>query len=130
MSRFPYLVLLAVVGIALLIVSAPAGAGKHDGYYLALDEIESSQEQLDGRVLRIKIRLALMLFQKTDMAKLESEVGRIRSAITEYLQTLKMEDLQGSAGMYRMRNELLRMINLLVGDTLVKDVLFNEMLAY
>jgi hypothetical protein len=40
------------------------------------------------------------------------------------------EDLQGSAGMYRMRNELLRMINLLVGDTLVKDVLFKEMLAY
>jgi len=42
---------------------------------------------------------------------------------------LRIEDLQGSAGMYRLREELLRRVRAATAPAQVKDVLFKEMLV-
>ena len=46
-----------------------------------------------------------------------------------YLRELRVEDLRGSAGIYRLREELLARVNSAVRPTKVKDVLFKEMLV-
>ena len=40
-----------------------------------------------------------------------------------------MEDLRGSAGIYRLREELLARVNTAVRPVQVRDVLFKEMLV-
>jgi flagellar FliL protein len=54
---------------------------------------------------------------------------RIVDNFQVYLRELRVDDLQGSAGMYRLREELLRRVNLAVRPARVKDVLFKEMLV-
>jgi len=42
---------------------------------------------------------------------------------------LRVDDLRGSAGIYRLREELLARINIAVRPAKVKDVLFKEVLV-
>ena len=49
-------------------------------------------------------------------------------AATRYLRELRLEDLQGAAGVYRLREELLVRVNQAVRPAKVNDVLFKDML--
>ena len=51
---------------------------------------------------------------------------RIVDKFQIYLRELRLEDLRGSAGIYRLREELLLRVGRGAGH--VKDVLFREML--
>ena len=46
-----------------------------------------------------------------------------------YLRELRVEDLSGSAGVYRLKEELLARVNAAVEPINVTDVLFKEMLV-
>ena len=46
-----------------------------------------------------------------------------------YLRELRVEDLRGSAGVQRLREELLMRVNAAVHPIEVRDVLFKEMLV-
>ena len=46
-----------------------------------------------------------------------------------YLRELRIEDLRGSGGVYRLREELLARVNAAVAPVKVTDVLFKEMLV-
>jgi len=54
---------------------------------------------------------------------------RILDNFQVYLRELRLDDLKGSAGMYRLREELLLRVNAAVQPVQVKDVLFREMLV-
>ena len=53
---------------------------------------------------------------------------RIVDNFQVYLRELRIEDLRGSAGVYRLREELLARVNTAVQPVKVKNVLFNEVL--
>jgi flagellar FliL protein len=54
---------------------------------------------------------------------------RIMDNFQVYLRELRIEDLKGSAGMYRLREELLVRVNAAAAPAKVRDVLFKEMLV-
>jgi flagellar FliL protein len=45
------------------------------------------------------------------------------------LRELRPEDFEGSTGMFRLKEELLRRINIAVAPIEVHDVLFNEVIV-
>jgi flagellar FliL protein len=47
---------------------------------------------------------------------------------TTYLREMRPEELRGSAGTYRLREELLARANIAVSPARVTDVLFSEMI--
>ena len=47
----------------------------------------------------------------------------------ERLREMRVEDLSGSAGIYRLREELLDRVNVAARPVVVNDVLFREMLV-
>jgi len=53
---------------------------------------------------------------------------RIVDNVQVYLRELRAEDLKGSAGTYRLREELLKRINATVAPLRIDDVLFLEIL--
>ncbi|WP_419797467.1 MAG: flagellar basal body-associated FliL family protein [Terasakiella sp.] len=77
----------------------------------------------------LKIRVSLELPNVEDVVKVEGVQDRVVDAFQVYLRELRVEDLKGSAGMYRLREELLARVNAAVAPVKVNDVLFKEMLV-
>jgi flagellar FliL protein len=77
----------------------------------------------------LKIRISLELENALDVPKIESVMPRIIDNFQVYLRELRLEDLQGSAGLLRLREELLARVNSSVKPAKVNDVLFKEMLV-
>lgn len=82
-----------------------------------------------GRKARfIKIQVSLELENEEDKPKVEAVIARVMDNFNVYLRELRIEDLDGSAGMYRLREELLTRIRAAVAPVKVRDILFKEML--
>ena len=76
----------------------------------------------------LKIRVSLELTRADDVAKVQAVMPRIVDNFQVYLRELRMEDLKGSAGMYRLREELLTRVKAAAHPAKVNAVLFKEML--
>ncbi len=77
----------------------------------------------------MKVRVSLELSSQADVPVVESVMPRIVDNFQVYLRELRIEDLQGAAGIYRLREELLLRVNSAVRPAKVNDVLFKEMLV-
>ena len=76
----------------------------------------------------LKLRVSLELTSVADTMIVDANMPRVIDSFQVYLRELRVEDLQGSAGMYRLREELLQRVNSAVRPARVEDVLFRDML--
>ena len=76
----------------------------------------------------MKIRVSLELEDKAVVPEVERLMPRIVDNVQVYLRELRAQDLKGSAGTLRLREELLKRINASVAPLRIGDVLFLEML--
>ncbi|MDP3258949.1 flagellar basal body-associated protein FliL [Bosea sp. (in: a-proteobacteria)] len=76
----------------------------------------------------IKIKVVL----ETADAKISDEIKpllpRVEDAFQVFMRELRPSDLEGSAGMYRLKEELLRRVNVTVFPAKIDAVLFKELL--
>jgi flagellar FliL protein len=77
----------------------------------------------------LKVKISLELADEKDVPLMEAIKPRIVDNFQVYLRELRIEDLRGSAGMYRLREELLARVTEAAQPVRVKDVLFQEMLV-
>ena len=76
----------------------------------------------------LKMQVSLELTDEAVVPELEKLTPRIVDNFQVYLRELRVEDLRGSAGVYRLREELVARVNAAVRPVQVRDVLFKEML--
>ena len=76
----------------------------------------------------LKLGITLEIDSAEDKKTLEGLLPRIMDQFQTYLRELRVEDLKGSAGIYRLRQELLARIRPAVEPIEIKDVLFREFL--
>ncbi|MBT3534656.1 MAG: flagellar basal body protein FliL [Rhodospirillaceae bacterium] len=81
------------------------------------------------RASYLKITVALELEDATAVPKLEIILPRVVHNFQVYLRELRLEDLKGSAGLLRLKEELLIRVQRAAGVIKVNDVLFKEMLV-
>jgi flagellar protein FliL len=77
----------------------------------------------------LKLSVSLQLENAEDTARIGAMMPRIVDNFQIYLRELRVEDLRGSDGIYRLREELLARVNAAVAPVKVKEVLFKEMLV-
>jgi len=77
----------------------------------------------------LKVRVSLELANQADVARVEEVMPRVIDNFQTFLRELRVEDLQGAAGIYRVREELLRRVGNAVRPAQVNAVLFKEMLV-
>ncbi|WP_119168029.1 flagellar basal body-associated FliL family protein [Algihabitans albus] len=77
----------------------------------------------------LKLSVALELTSDQDMARIQEVQPRIIDSFQVYLRELRIEDLSGSAGLQRLREELLLRVNAAAHPIEVRDVLFKQMLV-
>ena len=77
----------------------------------------------------LKVKISLELADEKDAPLMEAIKPRIIDNFQVYLRELRIEDLRGSAGMYRLKEELLMRVTEAAQPVRVRDVLFQEMLV-
>ena len=77
----------------------------------------------------LKLHVSFQIESEEDKAKIKLVQARVVDTFQTYLRELRLEDLKGSAGLYRLREELLMRVNAAVAPVKVDDVLFTEMLV-
>ena len=77
--------------------------------------------------LRVKITLEAENNAVVDAMK--PVMPRVLDAFQVHLRELRMTDLEGSAGLYRLREELTRRVNLAIAPNRIRAVLFKEIVV-
>ena len=115
---------------------AAAGQGDDSGHgsgqgaaYFELPQMLVNLSSSGRRTSFLKIVVSLELANEADKASLENALPRIIDNFQGELRERRVEDLRGSAGLYRLREELLFRVNAAVSPARVTDVLFKEMLV-
>ncbi len=76
--------------------------------------------------LRLKVSLELM--KEDDRAKVTEAMPRVVDTFQLYLRELAIDELQGTAGIERLREELRLRVSAAIAPVEIKDVLFSEMI--
>ena len=77
----------------------------------------------------LKLSVALQLQKLEDKERIQAMLPVIIDNFQVYLRELRIDDLRGSDGIYRLREELLARVNAVVAPVKVTDILFREMLV-
>jgi flagellar FliL protein len=94
-------------------------------------EIPELVANLNGNPRRpsyIKLKPRLELASADDVAKVQAAMPRVLDMFQTFLRETRPEELRGSAGIQRLREELIARANLAAAPAKVIDVLFVEML--
>ncbi len=77
----------------------------------------------------IKLDARVEVPKPEDVDKVKAAMPRLQDIFQTYLREMRPEELRGSAGTYRLREELLVRANTAVAPAKVSDVLFTQMLV-
>jgi len=106
----------------------PAGPQKIV-YYNMPDLLVNLNAGAGRRTSFLKLSLAVELRSIDDAGVFEANMNRIVDNFQIYLRELRPEDLRGSSGFLRLREELLTRVQLAAAPARVSDILFREMLV-
>ncbi|MDF2798399.1 MAG: fliL [Devosia sp.] len=77
----------------------------------------------------MKLSVALEVASEEVMLEIQPRMAKVVDAFQVYLRELRRSDLEGSAGIYRLKEELLRRVNVAIYPAQVDSVLFKEILV-
>jgi flagellar FliL protein len=81
------------------------------------------------RTQYLKVKIVLELPDPTLVPQIQPLMPRVMDAFQTYLRELRPTDLDGSAGLYRLKEELTRRVNAAVAPNKITAVLFKEIVV-
>lgn len=81
------------------------------------------------RTQYLKVKIVLELPDPLLVAQIQPLMPRVMDAFQTYLRELRPTDLDGSAGLYRLKEELTRRVNVAVAPNKITAVLFKEIVV-
>lgn len=107
---------------------ASSGHSGSGPYFLEMPNQRVNLNSEGGPQTFLQLSVQLELKTESDKAKVESVMPRVIDQFQTYLRELRVRDLKGSAGIYRLQAELLNRVNAAAAPVEVQDVLFQEIL--
>jgi flagellar FliL protein len=78
------------------------------------------------RLQYLKVKVVLEVKEEKQLEAIKPSMPRVTDLFQTYLRELRPSDLSGSAGLFRLKEELTRRVNLAVAPSQVNAVLFKE----
>jgi flagellar FliL protein len=97
--------------------------------YLDIPEMVANLNNNLHKPAYIKLSARVEIPKPEDVEKVKAALPRLQDVMQTYLREMRPEELRGSAGTYRLREELLVRANAAVAPAKVSDVLFTQMLV-
>jgi flagellar FliL protein len=144
--RFSLKLILMVVG-GLVLISALGGCcwyfflGHHSGTATAATQVKppvfvdmpdvlvNLSSAGGDRTQYLKVKIALELPDEAVQAQIQPIMPRLMDTFQTYLRELRPTDLDGSAGLYRLKEELTRRVNAAIAPNRINAVLFKEIVV-
>lgn len=104
------------------------GHGGAGGKFVVVPTMLVNLNTEDGTPRYLRLSVQLELKSESDVAAVEEALPKVVDQFQTYLRELRVKDLRGSAGIYRLQMELLWRVNQAAAPVKVKDVLFQEIL--
>jgi flagellar FliL protein len=98
-------------------------------YYYKMPEMLVNITSGDGHPVYLKLKLTLEAPDEEVAEAIEPQLPHVTDQFQAFLRELRVDDLAGSAGAYRLRLELLRRVNLALAPSQINSVLIEEMLV-
>lgn len=121
-----------------LLVKSRAGASSHAGgdktIPVAFVDIKDMMVNLASepgqeRPRFLKFKVALEVKDPKVVTDVQPLLPRVEDIFQVYVRELRASDLEGSGGIHRLREELLRRVNVAVAPSKVDAVLFKEVIV-
>lgn len=125
-------------GFFLMTKKAPAGAHaeqaaemKKPAIFVDVREmiVNLSPEPGQDKARFLKLKVSLELKNSGVEAEVKPLMPRVEDAFQVYTRELRASDLTGSAGLYRLREELLRRVNVAIHPARAEAVLFKDVVV-
>ena len=81
------------------------------------------------RVQYLKLKIVLEVKEEKQVETIKPNLPRVIDIFQTYLRELRSSDISGSAGLFRLREELTRRVNAAVSPNQVSAVLFKEIVV-
>jgi len=81
------------------------------------------------RVQYLKLKVTLEVKEEKQVEAIKPTLPRVTDIFQTYLRELRPADLNGSAGLFRLREELTRRVNAALSPNEVSAVLFKEIVV-
>lgn len=98
------------------------------GVYMEVPEMLVSLRSTGNRQRILKLRINLELQSRSDEETIKAFMPKIVDNFQVFLRELRIEELEGSQGLYRIKEEMLARVNQAASPVTVKDVLIGDML--
>ncbi len=109
--------------------AAKAESPKGSPLFMDLPDIIANLNTGPRRATFVKLKAKLELAKADDQAALTAAMPRVLDLFQGYLREMRPEELRGTAGTYRLREELLARVNLAAPPARVMAVLFTEIIV-
>jgi flagellar FliL protein len=120
----------------LFLFSAPPPAEEHadlpemePSFIFNLPTMTVNLQNEGGGEQFMKLTIALEVTDEHVMTEIQPRMAKVVDAFQVYLRELRKSDLEGSAGIYRLKEELRRRVNVAIYPLEVKSILFKEILV-
>ena len=81
------------------------------------------------RTQYLKVKIVLEIPDAALAPQIEQTMPRVMDTFQTYLRELRPTDLDGSAGLYRLKEELTRRVNAAIAPNRINAVLFKEIVV-
>ena len=96
--------------------------------YFDLPELIANLNSNAQRPNYVKLTARLELAKQQDVERVKAAMPRLQDLFLTYIREMRPQELRGSAGTYRLREELIARANLAAAPARINDVLFTQML--
>jgi flagellar FliL protein len=110
-------------------VHAEAPAPKPPVYIDVPEMLVNLAGQPGERVLYLKAKIVLEVKEDKQVEAIKPTMPRVTDIFQTYMRELRPADLNGSAGLFRLREELTRRVNVTIAPQQVNAVLFKEIVV-
>jgi flagellar protein FliL len=97
--------------------------------YVDLPELIANLNSSPQRPSYVKLTARLEVQKQEDVERVKTAMPRLQDLFLTYMREMRPQELRGSAGTYRLREELIARANLAVAPARITDVLFTQMLV-
>lgn len=96
--------------------------------YVDVPELVANLNTGTKKASYVKMTVRIEVSGTSDADKVRTAMPRVQDVIQTYLREMRPDELRGSAGVYRLREELLVRANAAVAPARISDILFTQML--
>jgi flagellar FliL protein len=137
--------MMLIAGAALAVL-AGGGAGAYFLLFAKQDTVEQAEltkpavfvdlpdvlvnlSNTGDRTQYLKVKITLEVPDQALAKQITPVMPRVMDAFQTYLRELRPTDLDGSAGLYRLKEELTRRVNVAIAPSRINAVLFKEIVV-